>query len=527
MTLDRKSRTRRRDRCLALILIVAAGSIGGSTRLDEPPRYDGAGYATLGLALSSGRGYRDVGHPDAPPHSHFPPGYPAALGLLWTLQGRPSLPSAHLLSIGCGLFAAWATYRWWLSTEPRAVAGLLGLALAANWTWGRVGGSIRSEPLYLAIGGLTLLLAGRAGRGGGIVDGAALGAAMGAGLLTRHVAACVALAVAIDLWLRGRRVAVASASITAALLVAPWVAWLARAGSRTQAGLFRLEAFPSLLADQALFYSRRIPDTVTGPFVEAATVFGRSPRLAWLATAWAVAASAVVVLGWARMIRSPRRRLGALIPLATMALLLAWPFTEAGRFLIPLVPSILMGAVEGLVPILKALRNCPKTGSGTLEFKVPDPVFGQFLRIRRPRRWAAGLVLAASLPYAAYSIVTDRAGAQRRTHEGFDEACRWIARSGLRPGPVLARYPADVAWLTGRPAVEVPAEGPASIARTIGRYRVAYLLVDEARFANADATPLPAYVRDAPDQVRLVWAGRGPVAVYEVIRGPAPEEGPP
>jgi hypothetical protein len=195
------------------------------------------------------------------------------------------------------------------------------------------------------------------------------------------------------------------------------------------------------------------------------------------------------------MIRSPRQRLGALIPLATMALLLAWPFTEAGRFLIPLVPSILMGAVEGTAPILRAMR------------------------IRSPRRWAAGLVLAASLPYSAYSIATDRAGAQRRTHEGFDAACGWIAQSGSHSGPILTRYPADVAWLTGRPGVEIPAGDPGSISRTIERYQVAYILVDEARFANADASPLPAYIANSPDRVRLAWQGRGPIAVYEVIRG--------
>ena len=167
MGFDWSIRTRRRGRCLASILIVAAASIGWSTRLDESPRFDGAGYATLGLALSNGRGYRDISHPDAPPHTHFPPGYPAALGLLWTLQGRASLPTAHLFSLGCSLFGVWATYRWWLSTEPRAVACLLGLALAANWTWGRVGGSIQLGAA-LPAGRLTLLLASRSGRRGGI-----------------------------------------------------------------------------------------------------------------------------------------------------------------------------------------------------------------------------------------------------------------------------------------------------------------------------------------------------------------------
>ena len=85
-------RNRRRALGLVAILTVAAGSIAGSTRLDEPPRFDGAGYATLGLALATGRGYVEISHPDAPPHSHFPPGYPASLGLLWKLRGAHRSP---------------------------------------------------------------------------------------------------------------------------------------------------------------------------------------------------------------------------------------------------------------------------------------------------------------------------------------------------------------------------------------------------------------------------------------------------
>ncbi len=92
-------------------------------------------------------------------------------------------------------------------------------------------------------------------------------------------------------------------------------------------------------ATQALFYARRIPDAIAGPFVEVATVFARSPWLGGVATLGAVAVSLVVVVGWVRLVRSPRRRLGGLIPLTTLPLLLVWPFTEAGRFLIPLFPS--------------------------------------------------------------------------------------------------------------------------------------------------------------------------------------------
>jgi len=47
--------------------------------------------------------------------------------------------------------------------------------------------------------------------------------------------------------------------------------------------------------------------------------------------------------------RTPRRRLAGLIALFTLALLLVWPFTEAGRFLFPIVPFLLVGATEALL----------------------------------------------------------------------------------------------------------------------------------------------------------------------------------
>src|ERR1700746_1263336 len=83
-----------------LLALSVAVSIGLNTDLSSPPRFDGAGYAVLGEALASGRGYREIDMPGAPRHAHFPPGYPAALALLWRLVGR-SAPAAHVFSAAC------------------------------------------------------------------------------------------------------------------------------------------------------------------------------------------------------------------------------------------------------------------------------------------------------------------------------------------------------------------------------------------------------------------------------------------
>ena len=150
---------RRRRAPVGLIAALIAGAaILATMSWTEPPRYDGAGYATLGRALATGQGYRDIADPEAPPHAHFPPAYPALLALIWRLAGTDDRDRftrlAHAASVACLVLAVGSTGRWYRSVESRGVATALTLALAVNWTWVRTGGVIRSEPLALALGGL-------------------------------------------------------------------------------------------------------------------------------------------------------------------------------------------------------------------------------------------------------------------------------------------------------------------------------------------------------------------------------------
>jgi hypothetical protein len=177
-----------------------------------------------------------------------------------------------------------------------------------------------------------------------------------------------------------------------------------------------------------------------------------------------------------------------------MALLLVWPFTEAGRFLVPLVPCLLVGALDGLAS-LAAWR-----------------------KLRRPRVWAAAALLAVSLPYAAYAIVSARAEAQRQTYRDFDAACAWIAHEGTRAGPILARHPGEVFWLTGRRSLSPSSDDLDSIDRLIDRFDIAYILIDEDRFANSQVSPLFRYVILRPARVREVWKSGSDaesVVIYE------------
>jgi hypothetical protein len=400
---------------------------------------------------------------------------------------------------------------------PAAV--VLGLALAVNWVWARTGGAIQSEPLYMLLGQGTILAAARAGGRTAPVlrDTMVLGALLAASLLTRQIAIGLAAAVLLEMTLRGWwRQALAIAAI-AAMLVAPWLAWVAAVGpsSRTQFALLVQGdgTWVERIAGQLVFYVQRIPDQITGPFVEVGTAPGRLPRVAIAANGWAVVATAVIAGGWIRTLRRSRRWLAGMVALGTLAVLLVWPYREAGRFLIPLIPCILVGAVEGLTGLARGLG------------RIGGP--GRRLRASRRRLVAAGLVLAASLPYSAYMLGAGRVRALEASQADFDAACRWLAAHPDRPGPVLTHHPGEVFWLTGRQALEVPtAERPGdvdadatAIARMIAAYRVAYLLIERQRYAGAPASPLARFVAEHPERVRRVWSDpseHAMVMVYEV-----------
>jgi 4-amino-4-deoxy-L-arabinose transferase-like glycosyltransferase len=478
-----------------LALLIAASHAAMNTSFDAPPRFDGAAYAVLARSLGEGRGYREIEHPDAPRHAHYPPGYPLALAAAWGVTG-PSNRVAHAMSVVATAAAAAGFAAWFARPYPIAVAAPLALALAVNWRWGREGGAILTEPAFLAWTALALLAASWAGRRRDrIQTGLLVGLPLGAATLTRQVGVGLVVAVVADLLLRGRRRTASGAALAVVMMVLPWLVWARAVGRPSQLGLVPSGGFLALIHDQALFYARRVPDQVIGPVVEVGTVF--RPGFSMPATAFAVACSAVVALGWWRLARSPRRRLAGLVPAFTMPILLLWPFTEAGRFLIPLLPMVLVGAVEGLAWIA-AIAGLA----------------------RHARRRAAVVILVLSLPYSAYALLGQRARDAEHAQRGFDAACRYLASRDDRPGLVLSRHAAEVFLQTGRMGMGIELmdiDTNHMIDRLLKDRGVAFLLVDGPRFARAPENPLARLAASLPDLWRLVWGGPADVAVYEVI----------
>jgi Dolichyl-phosphate-mannose-protein mannosyltransferase len=532
MTRSSQERGRRPGRiataAASACLIAAASALAacGNATWSAPPRYDGAGYAVLARALLEGQGYRAIDHPDRPRHAHFPPGYPLLLAAIWHVTSVSAI-AAHAASAVCTVGATLAAWCWFRRMMSPGAALLLGLALSVNWLWTRTGGAIQSEPLFLLLCQLTILVAARScrsasGRAIGVETGA-LGTLVAACLLTRHVAVGLALAVLIDMAFGRRLWQALGVAAIAGLLVSPWLTWLAVAGSsaRTQADLILQMKGHWLerIAGQLVFYTQRIPDQVTGPLVEVGTAFQHDAKVAMAANVLAAAATVVIALGWIRTLRRPRRRLAGLVAFSTLALLLLWPYTEAGRFLIPLIPCILVGAVEGLAATLGWLVH--------IGGRIGDRRAPYGMRSPRLRLIAASAVLVASLPYSAYALVAGKARATEAAQRDFDAACAWLAVRADRPGPVLTRHPGEVFWQTGRQALEVatserPGDADAdavAVARLIDAYHVSYLLIDRERYAHAQPSPLARFLARYPERAREVWnreTDRSAVTIYEV-----------
>ncbi len=405
------------------------------------PRYDGAGYAVLARSLAGGTGYRAIDHPERPAHAHFPPGYPLLLAIVWRVTG-PSNLAAHLVSAACTLGATLAAWHWFRSLYRPGVALLLGLALALNAVWTRAGSAILSEPLYMLLCQLAILTSVRAVHRHGVRQLLSLGGLLAACLLTRHVALTLILAILLDLCLRRRwRMALGSALLSL-LLITPWLVWMVAAGARqsTQASLLFAAGvgLPGRAVGQALFYLQRIPDQFTGPVVELATELGRGAVWQCLANLWALGFSGIVIAGWLAAQRWPHRRLAGLVCLGSLALLLVWPYTEAGRFLIPLIPGLLIGTVDGISWLFRSVLRF-------LDLHLPG-------RLIRPM--AAAMILAITLPYTGYSLATQARRGRDARNQGFDAACVWLAEHGDRSGPILTRHPGEVFLATGRQALE-------------------------------------------------------------------------
>ena len=318
---------------------------------------DDAIYVVLAKALATGEGFRMINLPGAPHATHFPPGYPLVLAVLWRLV--PSFPdNIVVFKFVNALFLAGTaafTYRF---ARARLDLGPLGACVGAavgtiSVVVLMITGVVLSEPLYMLLVVPTLLLAERAAEDGRPTAAVAAGVMIGVLALVRTVGVFVLPAALIVLIVRRRWRSAALLTASALVFLVPWQLWITAYQGETAPPLVgKYGAYGSWLADGyrvggwpfARAVIEKNADELFG-FLGYITlpVAPVWPRMISLGAVLALTA----VGAWSVWRRIP---ITILFLLGYAAVILAWPF-EPTRFALVWWPVLASLVAAGMVRV--------------------------------------------------------------------------------------------------------------------------------------------------------------------------------
>ena len=452
--------------------------------------HDDGMYIILGKALASGRGYRWLNLPGAPPATHFPPGYPAVLALLWWLF--PQFPgNVAAFELANALFMSLAAVGVFFFVRARFGMSDLGaalLALAATLGIPTLTLSllVMSEPLFLALLVPILLYAERVVEEGRsrVRDLVVVALLAGAATLVRTHGIALIGAVTIALAFRSRfREAALFAGGAAAVLLRwqLWVAAHAHVVPTTMQGNY--ESYGAWLAGglhaEGLGLLWRTLLRTTGNLVGMFGVFVAPSMGAVVRTIGLVTLLALSTLG-ARVLWR-RARVTALFLALYTTIVVLWPFWPQ-RFFWGIWPLVF------LLPILGVRL--------AYEWRIARPL----VRATRVATVGAGLALACG--YLVYTVKGYRhqwwASIPRSVSEEVRPTLGWIASRTPRNAVIATEDETSVYLYTGRTAVPVgtftvdeffvartPGQNAAIIDTIIARYKPAVVVVSSGAMREA------------------------------------------
>lgn len=404
-------------------------------------------YVILGKSLASGQGYRYLNLPGAPYATHYPPGYPLFLALLWKIS--PQFPqNVGLFTFANAAFLALAAFATFRFSRERLALSTLGSAIVA--VAGTVsmpalifGVFVLSEPMFMAL--LVLLLIWAERDAGRVTWRSALfiGLAGGALAMVRTTAMFVMPAFALVLLFRRKLVPALCAVAACALFIVPWHMWVGAHGAEV----------PAILLGKYGPYDTWLTNAIRAhglPFVldtiakNARALYGMSWAMftgsesspTFLHPPAAIAATALLGIGAWRFAR--RAPVTAWFMAAYLALVIVWPF-EPTRF------------VWALLPLFAAMLAL---GIGAVIEWMPS---------RAPARFARTGALATSgllcIGFAVYNVNGVREGwrdsVPRVTAARATPVVQWV-RARTRPTDVIAMEDDALLYLyTGRRTIPV------------------------------------------------------------------------
>jgi len=436
---------RRLERLLPLILMVAVllAAILSITPWPVGAYEDDAIYTLLAKALATGEGYRMINLPGSPHATHYPPGYPFLLSLLWRVS--PEFPdnvvvfkfaNAVLLAVASGGMYWFARARLDLGAVGAAVVAAFG---TASITMLQLAGLVLSEPLFVALLFAALIAIERCVDGGNVRLALLAGALLGAMTMVRTIGIVAIAGAVLVLLLRRRLMATIAVVAAAALFLVPWQLWIHAYGSEV----------PSILMGKYGSYSTWLADG----YKAGGLAFGRDVVIYNLYGVANTLSYAVMPLGitWVRILS-----LAVLVPTVIaglvvlarrapvfvaffagyLALIIIWPF-DPYRFLIAFWPVLVLV----IAAAIRAAWQWRPTGRAW-------PVL-------RASALGAGVLLMAGHVGYNWRERQSWTDLQRRAGLSAKPLVEWVA-TNTRPGDVLSTEHDVVVYLyTGRRGVPI------------------------------------------------------------------------
>lgn len=502
---------------IATVAVVALAQLWALQATWHPAPHSGgdnAGYVALAHALQSGQGYTELWDPAAPPHTKYPPVFPALLALAMAF-GASTWAGLKVVPLLLGVVAVAATYLW--ARVRRGPVWGAAVALLTGWSAAFVHHAhyLLSDVPFLAFTLLTLwaLEEGRSGVGSegeagggdgpsrrqsrsadaagvaggasaagaegvaggaavaGVVGGVAIAlAAAGLAYFTRSAGAPLIVAVLATLVLRRRWVAT---GVGAVALGVPTALWLLRARGAVGEGAYTREFWmvdpyqPQLGEIGVWGLVPRALDNAGGYLTAhlPAALAGSGRGLAILGLVVGVLA----LVGWAR---AARTRLGPAEIFAPLyaALILVWPVVWSGdRFVLPLVPLVVLYAGEALAWLVGRVR--PRSVAPVLAMAAGLLLVAEGAAVLRAADESAACrgAVRAGGPWACSGLGMVQ----------FTEAARWVGANLESDAVALTRKPRIWYAMSGRATRTYPfVPYPDSVLAVAGRAGASYVLLD-------------------------------------------------
>lgn len=467
---------------LAAAAVVLAIALAAIDPLPVGVVHDDGMYVVLAKSIATGHGYRWLHLPGTPAATHFPPGYPLLLALVWLVF--PAFPAnvlafkalnALLLACTAGAVALLARRRFGFSAGAAALIAVIGCASIPMLVLSSL---VMSETFFLALVVPALLVAERvADAQGSRWHAAALGLLTGAVVLVRTHGIALSLGVLIVLAARRKRRELAAFAIAFVLAIAPWQIWqrvhaasvpIAVRGDYGSYGGWLARGFAS---DGIALATHTLARTTIDLFATLTTLVGAGLPGAARAAAGAAAIALVGIGAW--------RARNARVTVAFMAFYLTivalWPFAPA-RFFWAVWPVVVVLAVRGACEIYDWR---PAAGA-----------------LRASRLFAAAAAAIVVLGYGMYTARGFRgrwwSSIPRQMAAAVKPLVQWTARN-TSPDAVVASNAELLLYLyTGRAAVPATALSVDDYFRAPTAATSAAALRDILRAYHVDAVAIVA-----------------------------------